>query len=186
MKNLIIILIILIGFSIVADTFNWIDMGFKKTEEPIDKIDNEDISTFQKSGEYEFFGTLTITGYLDIKTKVCDSGNMCSETVEYASLIITETNNDLIYDFIELSKGNSFIAPNGVGLGCYQEDQSRIYSTNFGYNGSVDNIISGNDLEKLLSSAENNLVKIQITKPTPPPGSGAPDCYSHFRDIKVF
>jgi len=148
--------------------------------------DNEYEEPFQKSSEGMFFGSLTLTGYLDIKTKVCEPGNMCGQTVEYASIIVTETDNDLINDFIELNKGNSFIAFDGVGLGCYQENQNRIYSQNFGDIGRVDNIVLGDDLEKLLSSDQDNLVRIQMTKPILTAGSGAPDCYSHFREFKVF
>lgn len=157
----------------------------EQIEGSIDKPD--DPQPFQKhiqSGT--FFGTLNLIGYLDIRTKVCEPGNMCGQTVEYASLVITESDRDLIYEFIGRNEGNSFIAPNGIGLGCYQKDQNRIYSTNFGDVGQAENIVSGSDLEKLLSSNIDNLVKMQITKPLWTSGSGAPDCYSHFREFEVF
>ena len=177
---IIVIIILVLGYSAYK---GWQSSNQLEKDQP---IENQYEEPFQRSAEGMFFGSLTLTGYLDIKTRVCEPDNMCGQTVEYASFIVTETDNDLIYDFIELSKGNSFIASNGVGLGCYQEDQNRIYSRNFGDIGGVDNIVSGDDLEKLLSSDQDNLVRIQITKPILSAGSGAPDCYSHFREFKVF
>ncbi len=149
------------------------------------KFIEEDETVFQKSDRIGFFGTLTLTGYLDIERWVCDENGMCSETVDYAFFVVKDTSSDLIYDFINDSKGNSFVGNNSIGIGCYNKDKNIIHSMNSGDSGTVENIISGEDLYKLLGSNKNNLVKLKLTKPTPPPGGGAPECYSHFRLFQV-
>ena len=149
------------------------------------KFIEEDEIIFQKSGEFEFFGTLTLTGYLDIKRWICNEGDMCTETVDYASFVFEDSSSDLIYDFLGDSKGNSFVGNNSVGIGCYEKDKDIIHSMNLGNSGRVENIISGEDLNKLLDSNKNNLVKLKLTKPAPAPGMGAPECYSHFRLFEV-
>ncbi len=147
-------------------------------------IEKEEVA-FQKSGEFEFFGTLTLTGYLDIKRWICNEGDMCSETVDYASFVFESTDNNLIYDFLGNSAGNSFIGNNSVGIGCYEKDKNIIHSMNLGDSGRVENTISGEDLNKLLNSDKDNPVKLKLTKPVPAPGMGAPECYSHFRLFEV-
>ena len=149
------------------------------------KFIEEDETVFQKSGEFEFFGTLTLTGYLDIERWICNEGDMCTETVDYASFVFEDTDNDLIYDFLDSSKGNSFVGSNSVGIGCYEKDQNIIHSINLGNDGKVENIISDKDLDKLIGSNKNNLVKLKLTKPAPASGMGAPECYSHFRLFEV-
>lgn len=151
------------------------------TEEPT----VEEEGTFEFTSEEDYHGTLILTGYLDVKTRECPPDGMCEKTVEYANFIFSETNDDDIYDFLGVNEGNSFAGSSSVGIGCYEEDQNRIYSENFGDAGNVENIISGEDLTKLLASSESNPVKLKITRPVYTSGRGAPDCYSHFRDFEV-
>jgi len=142
-----------------------------------------------KSFSYEkgvgFYGTLTFSGYLDIKKRICNPDDMCNKTVDYASMIITCSNNKAIYDFINDNKGNSFVGDKSIGLGCYEKDANRIYSLNSADSGQVENIISGDELKKILQSNKNNPVKIKLTKPYFSGGGGAPECYSHFRSFKI-
>lgn len=153
-------------------------------EEPAEPAVEEE-GTFEYTTEEDYHGTLILTGYLDIQTRECPVGGMCENTVEYANFIFTETNDEDIYDFLGVNEGNSFAGGNRVGVGCYQEDQNRIFSENFGDESNVENIISGDDLSKLLASSEENQVKLKLTRPTYTTGRGAPDCYSHFRDFDV-
>ncbi|MCH8986977.1 hypothetical protein IIA94_02310 [Patescibacteria group bacterium] len=143
---------------------------------------------FQRSDEFRFFGTLKLTGYFDTQTWTCDLDDefgLCSETVEYGSFIFSKTDQDSIYDYLEESKGNSFIGSNSVGLGCYEEENGRIISYNEADNGGVMNTITGEQLEKLLLSSESNPVELKLTKPIYTSGRGAPECYSHFRFFEV-
>ena len=140
---------------------------------------------FQYLMKAGFYGTLSLTGYLNVKHRICKPGSMCNKTVDYAFLVVTSTDNNTIYDFIKEEKGNSFVSDDGIGLGCYEKEKSRIYSTNLGDDGGVENIISGSDLQKLLSSNENKTVKIKLTKPYFTGGGDAPECYSHFRSFHI-
>ena len=149
------------------------------------KFTEKDETVFQKSDGIGFFGTLTLTGYLDIKEWICNEGDMCTETVDYASFVFEDTDSDLIYDFLGDSKENSFVRDNSIGIGCYEKDKNIIHSINLGDSGGVENIISGEDLNKLLNSDEDNLVKLKLTKLVPALGIGASECYSHFRLFEV-
>ena len=144
------------------------------------------IVTFQRESRFgEYYGTLTLTGYLDVETIVCEPGNPCGETVDYAFFVITDTDNKAIDQFIADYHGNAFVfvreAKVGLGLGCYQKDQERIFSIN----GSMETSIFGEDLTKLVSSTETNPVSIKLTMPFTYGGKGAPACYSHFRNFEI-
>jgi hypothetical protein len=147
---------------------------------------------FQESPTYGFFGTLTLKGYIDIKKRVCNPGDMCGETVDYASFVFTESGNKALEKFTGTHTGNSFVAGDRVGIGCYQKDQSRIYYINFGDSKDITKVtesfegeIKGTDLTKLLSSSKSNPVSIKMTRPIYTSGQGAPDCYTHFRSFDV-
>jgi hypothetical protein len=147
---------------------------------------------FQESDAYGFFGTLNLTGYIDIQKRICNPGDMCGETVDYASLIFSDTNNEAIKKFTGQYNGNSYIAGDRVGLGCYQKDSNRIYYINFAdakdsARGSeaLEGQIVGDDLKKLLASTKTKPVTVKLTRPIYTSGQGAPDCYSHFRNFDV-
>jgi len=143
------------------------------------------------------YGTAKVKGYLSIETRVCQPGYPCSKTVESASLIITEepSNSDFA-KFIDLGNGdggNNTVVGDKISLGCYEKDKNRIYSVNFGglendmtSIDSFENIITGDDLKKLLNSTKNNPVTIRATKSYPAFGRGAPDCYSFLRYFEVY
>lgn len=147
--------------------------------------DEEAQKPFQKNDTYDYFGTLTLTGYLKVEKRVCNPGDMCEKTRDYASFVFSQTSSKAIYDFLGTNEGNAFVQGKGVGIGCYEKDASRIYSQNEGDDGMVENIITGNNLQSLLNSNEKNPIKLQLTKPIYTSGRGAPDCYSHFRNFNV-
>lgn len=161
-------------------------------ESPISSIsisfpdyDKEALKPFQKNDQYDYFGTLTLTGYLKVEKRVCNPGDMCEKTRDYTVFVFNQTTSKEIYNFLATHEGNSFIESNGVGIGCYEKDLGRIYSQNEGDDGMVENIITGNNLQSLLNSNEKNQIKLQLTKPIYTSGRGAPDCYSHFRNFNV-
>lgn len=139
--------------------------------------------TPNENGEY--YGTLTLTGYLNMDHRICKENEPCNKTVDYASLIVVSTNNNLIYEYMKLNKGNAFVDENSIGIGCYEKNNKRIYSINHSNYGSFDNIIIGSDLEKILQSNINNPITIQLSKSYLTVGSGAPECYSHFRLFEI-
>lgn len=144
---------------------------------------------FKKSDDFGFIGTLELTGYLDLQRWECEfeSYDDCKDdpAVDYGFFIIQNTANEAIYEYLKEHRGNSFIGDKSIGLGCYEEENERIISGNFGSDGSVENIIEDGDLQTLLSSSETNLVTIQVTKPIPGLGRGVSDCYSHFRNFQI-
>lgn len=140
---------------------------------------------FQKSDKYGFFGTVTLTGYLDIKRIVCEPGGMCEKTRDYAFFVIDRVDNPLIYNWLREFDGNTYVQRNMLGLGCYEPAENRIYSVNESDTGLVENIISGSSLSRLLAANQSDPVEIKVTKPIYTSGRGAPDCYAHVRNIQV-
>lgn len=140
---------------------------------------------FQESKVYGFYGTLTLTGFLRTERRICNPGDMCGETVDYASFVFKETDNQAIYDLLNQFSGNSFVSEGAVGVGCYQKDLNRIYSTNDADTNVSENIIREEDLNRLLGSSFSKPVKLKMTKPVYTSGRDAPDCYSHFRNFEV-
>ncbi|MFA6992400.1 MAG: hypothetical protein WC269_03940 [Candidatus Gracilibacteria bacterium] len=131
-----------------------------------------------------YYGTLTLTGYLNIETRICKELDPCIETVDYASLIVMDADNEDINQFLVNYDGNYYAGGNKVGLGCYQKDQNRIFSVNIG-NNRLETSISGEQLTKLLSSTETNPVSLKLTSPVRLDERGGSECYSYFRNFEV-
>ena len=144
---------------------------------------------FQK-GEFDYFGVVTLTGYLSVRDLECQSAedeSICGEsmTYKYASFNFTNTDNELIKTYLNEISGNWYVREKSIGLGCYDKNKSAIESLNYDDNGSVKNIVTGQELETLLSSSESKQIKLQVTKSYLSLGGGAPNCYSLFREFKV-
>lgn len=144
---------------------------------------------FQK-GEFDYFGVVTLTGYLSVRDLECQSAedeSVCGEsmTYKYASFNFTNTDNELIKTYLNEISGNWYVREKSIGLGCYDQNKSSIESLNYDDNGSVKNIVTGQELETLLSSSESKQIKLQVTKSYLSLGGGAPNCYSLFREFKV-
>lgn len=147
---------------------------------------NASTDAFQNSNNYGFYGTLTLTGYLSIQKHVCNPGDMCGNTVDYASFVFTDSTSPAINDFISQGTGNSFMGEKKVGLGCYEKTpEQRIYFENFADSGKINGAITGDDFAKLFASTKDHPVQLKLTRPIYTSGQGAPDCYSHFRDFDV-
>lgn len=148
-----------------------------------EKMDDQAFKHDEKLG---YFGTITLKGHLDIERPECPQGGTCQETVDYASLVFDTVNNTAFNEYVKESEGNAFIGVNSIGLGCYTEvSTNRIYSMNESDYGQVENMITDEDLTKLLASKDGAEIQIQVTKPILTAGAGAPDCYSHFRNMDV-
>jgi uncharacterized protein YxeA len=149
-------------------------------------FEKESTPTFKKDPEKGYYGTLALTGYLTHQSVPADPYNESStETIDYVSFKFSKSNSNLINDYLSENQGNSFVATQSVGIGCYDKGKNKIYSPNFGDSGNVENSITGSDLASLLGSGESKEVKLQLTKPIYTSGMGAPACYSQFRDYKL-
>lgn len=196
-KNLLLTII----FFIVIGLTLFIGLKFKSQPPEEEEKNQEELSLeeglknaeekpFQFFSSLGYFGTLTIKGYLEIQTWECKQNQEylfpCEEDIHYTFFVIVENQNPVLDEFLKDYQGNSFVGKNKIGLGCYQEDKKRIYSINLGESGEVENIISGKELDLLLQSNQDNLVTLQLVKPVLLSGRGAPNCYSHFRNFKVW
>lgn len=140
---------------------------------------------FRKSDVFGFYGTVTLTGYLEVVKRVCNPGDMCGETVDYASFVFRNNDNNAIKEFTGEYQGNSYVGDFAVGLGCQQTDKNRIYYENDADSGWKTGEISGSDYQKLIASSPENPVQLKLTREIYTSGRGAPDCYSHFRNFDV-
>lgn len=134
---------------------------------------------------YDFEGVLTLSGYLKVEGRRCAWVEDETCKVSYASFVVTRFNHPALFKWLDKLEGNAFVGESSIGLGCYESDKERIYSVNDADIGKTENIISGNALERLLASDSNDQVALQVTRAKLFGGTGAPDCYSHFRDFKV-
>jgi hypothetical protein len=140
----------------------------------------EETLPFHKLGETDMFaGTLKLTGYIDIQHWDYEG----YDPKDYVFFIIQEASSDLIYN--DISIGNAFYTENGIGLGCYNEEDEEIYSFNSGDFGDAENSISGATLELLLNSGPEKPVSLSLTSPVLTSGGHAPSCYSHYRSFEI-
>lgn len=138
----------------------------------------------EENGTYA--GKLSLTGYVDVKFIKCPEGGMCSKDVDYAYFVFEENDNQAIYDYLEESKGNSFLDDNSIGLGCYEKDNNHIYADTYSDNmGSSNTKIEGDELKKLLAATKAKPVTIEAIKYISTAGFGAPDCFSQFNAFTV-
>ncbi|MDO8495466.1 MAG: hypothetical protein Q7S32_03010 [bacterium] len=159
--------------------FNQILSTFKFIE-PIDES-----GPFQCDEKNGCYGTVNVTGYTKIEHRVCPPDSPCGTDVDYVLFYITKVDDQNFSDYLKEGSGNAFLNQGSFGLGCYQQDSSRIYSVNFSDKGTAQNIITGSDMEKLLKSTEQNPVSLQATKAVFSAGRGAPECYSYFRNFQL-
>ena len=140
---------------------------------------------FQEREGYGFYGTITVTGYVDIQRRVCNPGDMCGATVDYVSFIFGNSGNDALKKFTGTQNANAFAAGDRVGIGCQQVSEGRVYYENDADRGYVVSEISGEDYAKLAGSTSSKPVQLKMTREIYTGGRGAPDCYSHFRNFDV-
>jgi hypothetical protein len=139
---------------------------------------------FQLSKDYSYYGTAQIKGFVDmamVPTHPFDETS--TATTQYAFFKILETETPDLLKFIENNKGNSFVRTQAVGLGCVEN--GKLSSVNSGDKGGFSNLIEGTNFVKLLKSSSSSPIILQLTKPIFLGGSGAPACYSHFRNFKI-
>ena len=171
-KNL---LISLLALSIVF-------VGCEKSDPVVEVEQEEPISVESVEEESEFYGDLTLKGYIELgEMEEMGTGNPFT----YAFFVFEDPKNEAFTKYLEDSKGNSFLGENSIGLGCYEEDKKRIYSVNYGAEDQADNVLENENYEKLSKSSKDNVVTLKVTKPMPPMGGGAPSCYSHFRNFEI-
>ncbi len=179
-KTLALLIVILIGIFFLSQNLNI------QAPETTTDIDWNAYQEQENISFYEFEGTLALEGYTDIETSACTFQDIEECSVNYTFFVANKANHPAFFDWLEQMKGNSFIRENAIGLGCYQQEKERIYSINNADVEETESTITGKDLKKLLDSSKSNPIIIEVERLKLTAGRGAPDCYSHFRNFKVF
>ncbi|MBI2444222.1 MAG: hypothetical protein HYV42_03210 [Candidatus Magasanikbacteria bacterium] len=144
---------------------------------------------YRSSKLYYDFGTLELSGYLAIQKFTCDPEiePMCEGNTDYAFFVITNSSNKSnFYDFLKAGGYYPLIQSDRIGIGCYQEKEQKIHSVNTSDLDWVTSVIGGDEFKKLVASDKEHPVRLRLTRPIFSGGSGAPECYSHFRYFKVW
>lgn len=185
---------VIFGLSLVQDTeaASWRTSEIS-TAHLISNLQNELVSTgaqsFHFEKKYDYFGSLTLTGYAVIIPSQCGKGPSlpCDETntLPYVYFFITSSDNEGIFSFLRGREGKAFVAKRGIGLGCYDEEAELLFSKNSSDYGSYDNLITGKSLEQLGASGPKNQIRLKVTRPIYTSRKIAPYCYSLFRDFAV-
>ena len=106
--------------------------------------------------------------------------------VKLAVFTVLKADNPQFNSFLKDLDGNSFATNDGIILGCIDTVKKQINSSNDADTGTINNLISGGQYDLLVGSSLNNPINLSLEKPKLTGGRGAPDCYSHFRNFKVY
>lgn len=161
---------------------------FKLLNKPLSISDYS--KPFQK-GEADYYGTLNVSGYIEIINGVCDpkmDGDIpCTQLTYYKSAVfhVVGSDSELFLSWLKDIYQNSLVESDKISLGCYDENKNVISYINFGDDGVIKDEIKGNDLSSIFSSTRSSPVKIQMVKSYVSSGKGAPLCTSVFRDYKI-
>lgn len=142
-------------------------------------------NSFHKTNDGYYVGNLKLAGYVVVNKRVCNPGDMCGETVDYVTFVFNNPGNADLNEFLGENAGNSFAGKQGIGLGCLEQNNQRVFYENFADSGAVQGEIKGPDFSKLMASNGSSPVILSMSRELYTTGSGAPDCYSHFRNFDV-
>ncbi|MEK9159474.1 MAG: hypothetical protein AAB383_01965 [Patescibacteria group bacterium] len=152
------------------------------------RADNEEKSATDNfhydEDNYAYYGKLVVNGYLTFEER---PEAFCEENCPiytYTFFNVLNTDNEFLDDYIEEQRGNSFVGETSIGLGCIEEDILwRMNDSNeFGmqkYTNSLE------ESETILNSSSENPITVELERYLYTGGRGAPDCYSHFAQVKV-
>lgn len=128
---------------------------------------------------------MTLRGYLKTEDRPCAWVEDGSCEVTYATFVVLDADHRAFPNWMEDMGQNAFAGESGIGVGCYDEAAGEITYINDGLDGAVEGTISGADFNDLAESSPNNLVTVRVARFGSPGGRGAPECYSHFRNLVV-
>jgi hypothetical protein len=133
---------------------------------------------------YDYYGKLVVEGY--VTTEEWPEA-FCEENCQmytYVFFNVLNTENDFFDAYIERQLGNAFVGERSIGLGCVKNNILwRINdSDEFGpqeYTNSVETSAL------ILNSTAERPITIQLERYLLRDGRGAPDCYSHFAQVRI-
>jgi len=186
-KALILVLIVLVAIILLAVFF------YQKNEIFPQKQNNDNLAldsfAFSKNADGYYSGIVNVDGYLHTQSIECikelEIGPICDDDVEYAFFVIQSSESNAIFEFIDENEGNAFMSPLSVGLGCIERSNKRLHSINISDEGEYYNEITGDDFDALIESTQFAPVSVKMTRSVTSEGMGAPQCFSHFREIEV-
>lgn len=151
-------------------------------QEPEEEVATDDFSYDEENGVY--YGNLVVSGYLDVQEMQAGFCDENCEVFDYAFFQILDTDNDVFDQYVEGQGGNSFIGDNSIGLGCV-EDGILWRMNDSNEFGMQEYRNSAEESEAILNASAENPIKVQLERYLFTGGGGAPDCYSHFANVKI-
>lgn len=148
--------------------------------------------TFMYDTDNGYYGSIVLKGYLSIQTEACAFEEETDCKVDLARFHFERPDNEAFRQFVADNEGNSFIGSGFVSLGCYDSASAQLTYFNAADSDgeapgiSFEGAIDGEDFEALMASRDQTTVTLFMERPIYTGGKGAPDCYSHFRNFKVF
>lgn len=133
---------------------------------------------------YNYYGKLIVNGYATLQERL---EAFCEEdcpVYTYVFFNVLDTENEFLDDYIEGQRGNSFVGESSIGLGCVEENALWRWnnSDQFGMKKYTNSLETS---EAILNSSAENPITVELERYLYSSGSGAPDCYSHFAQVKI-
>ncbi|MFC1615704.1 hypothetical protein ACFL21_01060 [Patescibacteria group bacterium] len=145
---------------------------------------------FTKDADGNYLGTIYLEGYAITELRpeaFCDP--TVDDCLNYEYMVFNYMNVENA-DFLEMiadSQGNSFVGQGSVGIGCLTYEGTIEYMNAADEDsGGREFVWEGDDIDKLISATEDRPVVLKMSRKLFTGGSGAPTCYSHFRDFEVY
>jgi len=169
-------------------------VGNLEKQNPVEdiKVPNKPCSQYDKDEPYTgpfcfaesigtYIGTINVEGYATVMnqqgtsciqecaSQLGEAMNTCMENcpydVPYVFFNLIDNNSKLLTDFLVQQKGNAYVKPNAIGLGCISS------------NSQLTDIVE--------QSSVDNPIMLTLSRPYAPQGRGASECYSHFQVLSV-
>jgi hypothetical protein len=133
---------------------------------------------------YDYYGKLIVNGYATLQER---PEAFCEENCPvytYVFFNILDTENKFLDAYIKGQKGNSFVGETSIGLGCVADNILwRMNDSNeFGMQKYTNSLKTS---EVVLNSSTEKPITIELERYLYSGGRGAPDCYSHFAQVKI-
>ncbi len=160
------------------------DQSPTQQEEPEDETTEGEFRYRSIGDYYDYYGSVTISGYAELTSRQQAFCSSNCETYEYLFFKITENNNQSLEEYIQKSQGNSFIGENSISLGCLD---SNILSFNNRSDelGKVEASLTEEETSAILDATEENPITITLNRYPLRDGGGATECYSHFSEVMI-
>lgn len=136
---------------------------------------------------YDFVGVIKLKGYLAPVTSRCSftpEEEACKVKIAFFRVLSSDNTN--FSNYLKQLAGNAYVTDDSISLGCLDESKQQVSSNNDSDTGPVESLITGSQYNLLLASSLTNPVNLSIERLKYTGGRQANDCYSHFRNFRVY